>query len=77
MNLKILSWNVRGLNVVKKRLQIPNLLLTWRADIVCLQEIKLEWITRGIVQSIWGCPYVDWLYLGFEGASGGIVLKWD
>ena len=57
MNLKILSWNVKGLNVVEKRLQIRNLLRTWRADIVCLQETKLEWITRGIVRSIWGCSY--------------------
>ena len=54
MNLKLLSWNVRGLNVLEKRLQIRNLLRTWRADIVCLLETKLEWIriTRGIVQSI-------------------------
>ena len=77
MNLKMLSWNVRGLNVVEKRLQIRNLLRTWGADTVCLQETKLEWITRGIVRSTWGCSYVDWLYLGFEGASGGIVLMWD
>ena len=77
MNLTILSWNVRGLNVVEKRLQIRNLLRTWRADIVCLQETKLEWITRGIVRSTWGCSYVDWLYLGSEGTSGGIVLMWD
>ena len=76
MNL-ILSWNVKGLNVVEKRLQIRNLLRTWRPDIVCLQETKLEWITRGIVRSIWSCPYIDWLYLGFKAASGGIVLMWD
>ncbi|KAL4602692.1 hypothetical protein ACB092_10G072500 [Castanea dentata] len=72
MNLKILSWKVRGLNVVEKRLQIRNLLRTWRADIVCLQETKLEWITRGIVRSIWGCPYVDWLYQGSKGSSEGV-----
>ena len=60
-----------------KRLQIRNLLHAWRPDIVCLQETKLEWITRGIVRSIWSCPYVDWLYLGSEGAFGGIVLMWD
>ena len=77
MNLKMLSWNVRGLNEVEKRLQICNLLHAWWLDIVCLQETKLEWITRGIVKSIWSCPYVDWLYLGSEGASGGIVLMWD
>ena len=63
--------------MVEKRVQIRNLLCTWRADIVCLQETKLEWITRGIVQIIWGCPYVDWLYLGLEGAFGGIVPMWD
>ena len=63
--------------MVEKRVQIRNLLCTWRADIVCLQETKLEWITRGIVRIIWGCPYVDWLYLGLEGAFGGIVLMWD
>ena len=65
MNLKLLSWNVRGLNEVDKRLQIRNLLRSWKADIVCLQETKLEWITRVIVRSIWGCSYVDWLVPGF------------
>ena len=49
MNLKLLSWNVRGLNEVEKKLQICNLLRSWKADIVCLQETKLEWITRGVV----------------------------
>ena len=77
MNLKMISWNVKGLNEVGKRLQIRNLLRAWRPDIVCLQESKLEWITRGIVRSIWSYPYVDWLYLGSKCASGGIVLMWD
>ena len=49
MNLKLLSWNVRGLNETDKRLQICNLLRSWKVDIVCLQETKLEWITRAIV----------------------------
>ena len=77
MNLKLLSWNVRGPNEVAKRLQIRNLLRAWKVDIVCLQETKLEWITRGIVRSIWGYPFVDWLYLGSDGASGGILVMWD
>ena len=77
MNLKRFSWNVRGLNKVEKSLQIRNLLGTWRLDIVCLKETKLKQITRGIVRSIWSCPYVDWLYLGSKGASRVIVLMWD
>ena len=49
MNLKMLFWNVRGLNEVEKRLQIRNLLRAWRPDMVCLLETKLEWITSEIV----------------------------
>ena len=77
MNLKILSWNVRGLNEKEKRIKVRNFLRSWRADIVFLQETKLEWVTRGIVRSIWSFPYIDWLYLGSEGAFGGILLMWD
>ena len=77
MNLKILSWNLRSLNEADKRIQISNLLRTWKVDIVCLLERKLEWITRGLVKSIWSCRYVDWLYLGFDCASGGILIMCD
>ena len=44
MNLKIISWNVRGLNDKEKRLKIRNFLHSCRAYIVCLQETKLEWV---------------------------------
>jgi exonuclease III len=74
---KIISWNVRGMNELEKRTKIRGLLREWKADIVCLQETKLELITREMVYSVWGCAYVDWLYLGSRGASGGILLMWD
>ena len=77
MSVKLLSWNVRGLNRLEKRLQIRNLLRTWKADTVCLQGTKLEWITRGLVRSILSCPYIDWLYLGSKGASRGVLFMWD
>ena len=77
MNLKIVSWNVRGLNEHDKRLQVRNLIRKWKADIVCLQETKLELINRGVIFSLWGGHHVDWLYLGSMGASGGVLLMWD
>ena len=77
MNLKILSWNVRGLHDRDKRHQVRNLLKLWGADVICLQETKLDIITRSIVRSLWGIHHVDWSYLGSEGASGGILLMWD
>ena len=59
MNLKICSWNVRGLNDNNKRLQVWHLLKLWKADIVCLQEMKLDLIDRKTVRSVWGIPHVD------------------
>ena len=68
MNLKLLSWNVRGLNDFSKRS---------RADPVCLQETKLEYLTRGMIRSLWGSPCVDLLFVGGLLDSGGVLLMWD
>ena len=77
MKLKILSWNVRGLHEKDKRFRIRNLLKLWRPHIICFLETKLELITQGIVRNIWGSHHLDWVYLGSNGASGGILLMWD
>ena len=77
MNAKILSWNVRGLNDRGKRLRVKHMLKIWQPDIICLQETKLEVITRRIVRSVWRCHHVDWMFLGSNGASGGILVMWD
>ena len=74
MNLKILSWNVRGLNDRDKQLQVRYLLKLWGTDVICLQETKLDFISKGIVQRLWGIHHVNWLYFGSKGASGGIPL---
>ena len=41
MKIKIISWNVRGVNDPDKRKVIKNFLRSYRADIVCLQETKV------------------------------------
>ena len=41
MKVKILSWNVRGVNDPKKRKVISNFIRTQRLDLVCLQETKI------------------------------------
>lgn len=75
MKPKILSWNVRRLNEVNKRSTFDNLLREWKLDIVCFQETKLK-LLQSLVQSIWSYFYVDWIYLAFDGASGGVLLMW-
>ena len=73
INLKILSWTVYGLNDKDKRMQVKNALKVWRADIVYLQETKLEVISRAVIRSLWGSPFVDLDFLVVEGASGGVL----
>uniref|UniRef100_A0A2N9H333 Reverse transcriptase domain-containing protein n=1 Tax=Fagus sylvatica TaxID=28930 RepID=A0A2N9H333_FAGSY len=73
----ILTWNVRGLNDPGKRLRIKHMLKIWAPDIICLQETKMELISKAIVRSLWRCHHVDWMFLGSNGASGGILLMWD
>ena len=46
MKLKMMSWNVRGLNDPWKRLIVRNLLREWNCDVVCLQETKLAGVER-------------------------------
>jgi exonuclease III len=42
----------------RKRPGIRGLLREWKVDIVCLQETKMEVITRKVVCSLWGLSYV-------------------
>lgn len=58
-------------------MQIKGLRGVWKADIVCLQETKLQVVKREVVQSWWSCARVDWYFLGSRGASKGILLIWD
>jgi hypothetical protein len=44
---------------------------------VFLQEAKMEFISRDVFCSLWGCQHVDLCYLGLRGASRGILLMWD
>ena len=43
--------------------------------------IYFKWLQvsniQGIVRSLWGIHHVDGVYLGSNGASGGILLMWD
>ncbi|KAL4651732.1 hypothetical protein ACB092_01G182200 [Castanea dentata] len=67
MTLRLLSWNVRGLNNPRKR----------ECDIVCFQETKVSSIDVAFVRSLWGSPFIDWAVLDAMQSSGGVLLIWD
>ena len=77
MTLRLLSWNVRGLNNPWKREVCKNLLKDWKCDIVCLQETKVSSIDMVFVRSLWGSPFIDWAVLDAVQSSGGVLLIWD
>lgn len=77
MKIKILSWNVRGLNEAEKRSTIKSLIHKWRADIVCLQETKIEEWSIQWIRQVWGNRWVDWAVLKSTCRSGGIIVLWD
>jgi exonuclease III len=52
MKLRLISWNVRGLNNPQKREVVKHLLREWRCDIVCLQETKLDGLDLQMVRSL-------------------------
>lgn len=45
------------MNEIEKRMQIRGRLREWKAEIVCLQETKIEVISREVVHRMWGCRF--------------------
>jgi hypothetical protein len=58
-------------------MKVRNLLRDWKVNIVCLQETKLNTVSRRIVRCLWDCNLVDWCCLDSSEASGGILIMWD
>ena len=77
MKLRILTWNIRGLNNPRKRKVLKNLLHDWKVDVVCLQESKLDVVDQRLIRSLWGNVYVGWEALPTMNTAGGIILMWD
>ena len=74
MKIKILSWNVRGLNDREKKRMINLVVRAQKADLVCFLETKVQEMSLKIVKS-WGTGrFTDWGAVDAGGASGGIMI---
>ena len=60
---RLLSWNVRGINDLRKRDVLKNYLRTWKCDLICLQETKLEDVSLSVIRSLWGHYALALLFL--------------
>jgi len=75
--VRLLSWNVRGLNDIVKRALLRSVLREWNCDLVCLQETKLETIELADVRSVWGIQSAGFAMLRATGTAGGILVLWN
>ena len=77
MKIKLLSWNVRGVNNPNKRKVIRNFIRSQRVDLVCLQETKIQELSLAVVRSLGVGRLAEWRAVEAEGTAGGILVFWD
>jgi exonuclease III len=73
---RVLIWNVRGLNSLARQDSVRSLVASSKIDIICLQETKLDVVTRGVLLSALGSKFLNFIELPTVGASGGILVAW-
>ena len=74
MTLKIMSWNVRGVNNQDKRKVPKAFIRSKNVDIVCLQKTKVQNMSVGLVCSLGVGMFLDWGSVDAEGSAGGILV---
>jgi exonuclease III len=72
--MKILFWNIRGLDAEGRRRQLSELRLSHRVEIICLQEtIKSDFSLGDLSALSEGFSY-EWIWTASQGHSGGILV---
>lgn len=74
--MKIASWNVRGLGGVSRRMVVKELIRRQKLQIVMLQETKLNEVSDATVKQIWGKRDVKWAAVDATGSAGGLLTLW-
>lgn len=60
MKIRLLSWNVRGVNDSSKRKVIKALIRKQKVDLFCIQETKIQSMNEGMVRSLGSGRFLDW-----------------
>lgn len=75
--IKILSWNVRGLGNRDCKRMLKEIVQRSKADLVLVQESKLESVNHSIISKISSFPRISWVFLHSIGTAGGIIICWN
>ena len=59
MKIRLLSWNVRGVNDSSKRKVIKAIIRNQKVDLFCIQETKVQSMNEGLVRSLGSGRFLD------------------
>ncbi|KAJ1413391.1 Endonuclease/exonuclease/phosphatase superfamily [Sesbania bispinosa] len=59
-----------------KKVELLNLVKSEKADLLCVQETKMQEIDRKLCGSLWDDDKFDWASSSSEGRSGGLLTIW-
>ena len=74
MRIKLLCWNVRGLNDFEKRKLIKGVVRNQKPYLVCLLETKVKEMSLQMVKSMGVGRFLNWASVDARGAAGGLLL---
>ena len=77
MRIKILCWNVQGLNDIEKRKLIKGVVRNQKLDLVCLMETDVKEMSVQMVNYVGVGRFLNWASVDARGAAGGLLLFWD
>ena len=77
INFSCVNWNPRGLNDVKRRDVVCELVQSTPCHIVCLQETKLQLVDDFTASHLGGHRLKKFAQRPAIGTKGGILLLWD
>ncbi|KAK1394757.1 hypothetical protein POM88_013813 [Heracleum sosnowskyi] len=75
--LKLISWNIRGINNKKSQGDLKILVSKHSVNILCVQETKIGNLSGEDLIFIWGRDSVGVECQEAEGMSGGLATMWD
>ena len=64
---------MRGANDSSKKKIIKSFIRNQRVDLLCIQETKIQPMSKGIVKSLGSGRFLDWRALDAEGSAGGVI----
>lgn len=74
--MKVLSWNMRGLNNPQKQYALKNCIFHNKIEVLLLQEVKMNDAPFSLITGkIW--PGAEFFISDASGASSGLAAMWD